>query len=168
MVKLYIRQLKSGWFFLFVVSVFMMNIYFCQDYIFSKVSLEHWLIYGNFITTFVNNAFFTFSIYRVKIFQNVIDICAIRLDKDKLANQLFKVGILNILIYFILCYTLISICQFGLIQDIRMLLLYVFITIILFAIYELIYIIVIINKKTCLLFFPFICNLIFHYIVILR
>ena len=169
MVNLYIKQLKSKWFFLFITSIVMMNIYFYQDFHSSGTTLDSWLIHGNFITMFVNNAFFIFCLNRVKIFQNIKEPCSLRLDKDKLVNNLFIVGIINVIIYTILCYIIISVYQFNLIQNTSILIKYIFISIIMFFIYEVLYIIVILDKKRFyLLFFPFIINLVFHYIFVIR
>lgn len=168
MVSLYFRQLKSKWFFLFIISIGVMNIYFYQDSQLSKIALENWIISGNFITTFVNNAFFIFSLNRVKIFQNINDACKIRIKTNKLVNNLFIIGLINVIIYVIFVYSIIVFVQFDFINNILILMNYIFFTVLIFLIYEVLYMIVILDKKKYyLLFCPFIFNLVFHYIFIL-
>lgn len=168
MVSLYIKQFKSKWFILFLISIIIMNIYFYRDYHSSGGTLENWLIYGNFITTFVNNAFFIFSLNRVKVFQNVKDLCSLRINDDKLINRLLTIALLNMIVYIVLCYSIVM-YQFQLILNLKILIRYIFITVVMFMVYEILYIIVILDKrKFYLLFCPFIFNLVYHYIFVFK
>lgn len=153
MVSLYLKQLKSKWFFLFIISIIIMNIYFYQDSQSSGTTLENWIISGNFITTFVNNGFFIFSLNRLKVFQNINDACKLRIKANKLVNNLFSIGVINVLIYIVLVYGIIVFCQFYFIQNIVLLFNYILYTSIIFLIYEVFYIIVILDKKNIIYYF---------------
>lgn len=169
MVELYFKQLKSKWFLLFVVSILAMQVFYYQDYSSSGVSLESWIIYGNFVTTFVNNAFFIFCISRIKVFQSIKDMCIIRNSNDQWVNTLIKIGMIEDIIYIIACHMFTIFLHFSSIENIFGLFVYITITAILFMIYEMIYIIVILKKSNFyLLVIPFILNLGIHYLLVLR
>lgn len=167
MVELYFKQLKSKWFLLFIVITVFMNYYFFINSLTGDTTLENWIVFGNFITIFVNNSFIVYSLNRVKLFQNIYDLCLLRINKDKYTNKLILIGLINLSIYFIVVYCLIIILRFHFIYNYILLIKYLFFTFMLFFIYEIIYIIVIMDKKKYfLLFIPFITNLAYHFIFI--
>lgn len=167
MVELYFKELKNKWFLLFLISLGVMVYLYNNDYMTSGVLFDCWIVYGNYVTIIVNNAFIVFCISRIRLIQNIYNLCAVRINKNSLINKLLIIGFIEVGIYIIL-FLIFGISMFSFVNSFIGFFAYLMIYFVLFMIYEMVYIVVVLDKRlSFLLICPFIINLVIHYIFIL-
>ena len=136
MVRLYLRNLRSFWFILFLAAVVQMFFFYYS----TSGPIDYWMIWSQNIKVYVNTSFLVFSIYNVRIMKRTHMNALIRLGNKKILVNYLRVSILNLLIYLTIVYALLIMLNFNSITNINTFIFYLFGVITTFSFYELIYI----------------------------
>lgn len=133
----------------------------------SITPIDQWLITNNTITLLVNNAYLLFQLKKIGVLKNIRDTILIRIGKDELYYQLYKLSFRGLFIYFSLTYFILTILCFNALSIIPLFVFFIALNLVIFFMYEVLFNYLIVSKKsTFFIVIPFIMNILFHYVIV--
>lgn len=147
-----------------IYMVYKYNINYETD----QVSLDYWLIRGNFIPLISNTSFFYARYKHINVKLNIRDFTITRIGEEAFENKLLKNGLQNALIYTLFTHILLVVLFFNRVSNFYVVILNSAINFIVFFLFECLYINIVLNKKnTALVLIPVFLNLFIHYFIVL-
>lgn len=152
----------------YILITFYMIYKYYINYNTEQVSLDYWLVRGNFIPLVSNTAFFYARYKYINIKLDIRDFTITRIGEDAFENSLLKVGLLNALLYTFFTHLLLVILFYYCVENFYTILLNGAINFIIFFLFECLYVNIILNRKnSALALLPVLLNLVIHYFIVL-
>lgn len=167
MVRLYKRLFKSLYFLLFILLL--VQLYYRRFTTGNNLHtpIDQWLITNHSITMLVNNAFLLFQMKKLGIFKSTRNNVLLRIGKEEFYYQLYKISIINLFIYFLGTYGILTLTNMHSLSIIPLYAFFLMINLILFFAYESLFNFMVINQTSSIFIcIPFILNIVFHYAVV--
>lgn len=165
--KLYYKLLKSPYFVCYILSL--LYLYYQRVFIWeSSISpFDQWIITSHVVTILVNNTFLLYQMKKVGSIGTIKNNIIIRIGKDNLYKQLYKLSIKDLCIYFIGTYVVLTLIYIHTLTIIPIYIFFIMLNLCLFFFYQVLFNYMIVEgKKTYYSILPFVLNILFHYLIV--
>lgn len=165
MLKYYFHTLRSFWFLLFIGTTLLTTASF--QFSDKSIPVDYWIIVNHSITMFANNAFLLYSYVRTEALSRVKNLIIIRKSERTTVNELIKIAIIDLTVYFTGTYFLVLLLNLSNIVAPLQCFIFLLMNLFLFLVYESIFMLIIMEHipLICTLV-PFALNILFHYTLV--